>query len=204
MTNPLKGAKILIVDDTPANLDLLAEVLEPQGCTVLAAPGGDVALRIAAKADPDLVLLDVLMPDPDGYETCRRLKADAATANVPVLFISAKDESQSLVDGFAAGAVDYIAKPFQAEEVLARVGTHLSLSRLTRALREKNAELEKRSAELTAANEKLREEMRRRATAENALARRRRATFQPQRPRSRAMGNRRPDRPKPHHHPHRG
>src|SRR5438105_3457758 len=93
----LKGAKILIVDDTPANLDLLAEVLEPHGCTVLAAPGGDVALRIATKAEPELILLDVLMPDPDGYETCRRLKADPATRNIPVLFISAKDEVQSQV-----------------------------------------------------------------------------------------------------------
>ena len=166
----LRGAKILIVDDTPANLDLLAEVLESHGCTVLAAPGGDVALRIAAKADPDLILLDVLMPDLDGYETCRRLKANSATKDVPVLFISAKDEAQSLVDGFNAGAVDYIAKPFQPEEVLARVSTHLSLSRLARALREKNAELERRSTDLTAANEKLREEMKRRASAENALA----------------------------------
>src|ERR1019366_4304374 len=90
----LSGAKILIVDDTPANLDLLAKVLESHGCTVLAAPGGDVALRIAAKADADLILLDVLMPDPDGYETCRRLKADPATRDLPVLFISAKDEAQ--------------------------------------------------------------------------------------------------------------
>ncbi|HWE00923.1 MAG TPA: sigma-54 dependent transcriptional regulator [Tepidisphaeraceae bacterium] len=165
----LNGAKILIVDDTPANLDLLAQVLESHGCTVLAAPGGDVALRIAARADVDLILLDVLMPDPDGYETCRRLKTDAAMRDVPVLFISAKDEAQSLVDGFAAGAVDYIAKPFQAEEVVARVGTHLRVSKLTRALREKNAELERQSADLTASNEKLREEMRRRASAENAL-----------------------------------
>lgn len=167
---PLRGAKILIVDDAPANLDLLAGILEPHGCTVLAAPSGEVALRIAAKADPDLVLLDILMPDPDGYETCRLLKADPETRDLPVLFISAKDESQSLVDGFNAGAVDYIAKPFQAEEVLARVTTHLRLSRLARALRDKNAELERRSTDLTAANEKLREEMKRRASAENALA----------------------------------
>ena len=168
--NPLQGARVLIVDDTPSNLDLLAELLEPHGCTVLAAPGGDLALRIAAKANPDLVLLDVMMPDPDGYETCRRLKADPGSRNVPVLFISAKDETQGLLDGFLAGAVDYITKPFQPEEVLARVGTHLRLSRLTRALQEKNGELERRSKELTAANEKLREEMRRRTTAESALA----------------------------------
>jgi DNA-binding NtrC family response regulator len=166
----LPGARILIVDDTPANLDLLARVLEPHGCTVLAAPCGEVALRIAAKADPDLMLLDVMMPDLDGYETCRRIKGDPATSNIPVLFISAKDEAQSMLEGFAAGGVDYIAKPFQPEEVLARVGTHLSLSRLARALREKNAELEARSADLTAANEKLRQEMKRRTSAENALA----------------------------------
>ena len=169
LDDPLKGAKILIVDDTPANLDLLAELLEPHGCQVLAAPSGDVALRIAAKADPDIVLLDVMMPDPDGYETCRRLKADAALGDAPVLFISAKDESQSMVDGFSAGAVDYITKPFQPEEVLARVGTHLRVSRLTRELREQNKELERRSTELAAANEKLRDEVRRRTTVEHAL-----------------------------------
>ena len=141
------GPKILIVDDTPANLDLLAELLEPRGSTVLAAPSGDVAAPMTAKADPDLILLDVLMPNPDGYETCRRLKADPATRDMPVLFISAKDESQSLVDGFAAGAVDYIAKPFQPEEVIARVTTHLSLSRLARDLRDKNTELQRRSTD---------------------------------------------------------
>jgi DNA-binding NtrC family response regulator len=161
-TDPLTGAKILIVDDTPANLDLLAELLEPYGCSVLAAPGGEVAMRIAARATPDLVLLDVLMPEPGGFETCRRLKSDPATADCPILFISASNETQSLVDGFAVGGVDYITKPFQPEEILARVRTHLSVSRLNRELREKNAEL-------SATNEGLKEEMRRRASAENAL-----------------------------------
>ena len=158
----LQGARVLIVDDTPANLDLLAKVLEPKGCTILAAPSGEVALRIAEKAELDLALLDVVMPDPDGYEICRRLKARERTRDVPVLFISARDEAKSLVEGFAAGAVDYIAKPFESEEVLARVTTHLSVARLARTLREKNAELLR-------ANESLREEMRRRATAEQAL-----------------------------------
>jgi DNA-binding NtrC family response regulator len=160
--DPLKGAKILIVDDAPANLDLLADLLEPFGCSVLAAPGGEVALRIAARATPDLALLDVLMPEPGGFETCRRLKADPATADCPILFISASNDTQSLVDGFAVGAVDYITKPFQPEEVLARVRTHLSLSLLNRELRGKNLEL-------SAANERLKEEMRRRASAEDAL-----------------------------------
>jgi DNA-binding NtrC family response regulator len=168
-SEPLRGAKILIVDDTPANLDLLAQVLEPHGCQVLAAPDGEVALRVARKASPELVLLDIIMPEPDGYETCRRLKADPLTADLPVLFISASGEAQSLVDGFAAGGVDYIAKPFQAEEVLARIRTHLSLSRLHRELRTKHLELERRSTELAAANEKLLDEMRRRTSAEHAL-----------------------------------
>jgi DNA-binding NtrC family response regulator len=160
--DPLRGARVLIVDDSPANLDLLAELLEPYGCNVLAAPGGEVALRIAARATPDLVLLDVVMPEPGGFETCRRLKAEAATADCPILFISASNDTQSLVDGFAVGAVDYITKPFQPEEILARVRTHLALSLLNRQLKEKNLELSQ-------ANERLKEEMRRRASAEDAL-----------------------------------
>jgi DNA-binding NtrC family response regulator len=121
-----------------------------------------VALRIAARATPDLVLLDVLMPEPGGFETCRRLKADPATADCPILFISASNEPQTVIDGFAIGGVDYITKPFQSDEVLARVRTHVSISRLNRELREKNEAL-------SAANERLKEEMRRRASAENAL-----------------------------------
>jgi len=162
MTDSLNGARVLIVDDAPDNLDLLAKLLEPHGCNIIAAPSGDVALRIAAKAATDLILLDVMMPDPGGFETCRRLKADPALANCPVLFISASNEIQSVVEGFAAGGVDYITKPFGAEEVLARVRTHLSLSRLTCDLRDKNEAL-------TLANNRLQDEVRRRATAENAL-----------------------------------
>jgi len=162
MSDPLAGAKVLIVDDTPENLDVLAKLIEPHGCSVLAAPGGEVALHIAAKAAPDLVLLDVMMPDLGGFETCKRLKAEAATADCPVLFISASNDIQNLIEGFAAGGVDYITKPFQAEEILARVRTHLSISRLNRELREKNDALR-------AANDQLKEEMRRRTSAENAL-----------------------------------
>src|SRR5688572_6162014 len=103
--------RILLVDDTPANLDLLSRALEPEGYDVVVATGGEAAVRIAAKAGPDLVLLDVMMGDIDGFETCRRLKGNAAMLEVPVLFISARDEKESLLDGFAAGGVDYITKP---------------------------------------------------------------------------------------------
>ena len=161
--DPLSGAKILIVDDTPANLDLLAELLEPHGCGVLAArPVAKLPLRIAGKVQIDLALLDVLMPEPGGFETCRRLKANPATADCPILFISASNDTQNLIEGFNVGAVDYITKPFQPEEVHARVRTHLALSKLNRELRDKNAEL-------SSANARLKDEMRRRATAEDAL-----------------------------------
>jgi DNA-binding NtrC family response regulator len=167
--DPILSPQILVVDDTPANLDLLTQVLEGQSYRVLAAPSGEVALRVAARALPDLVLLDVMMGELDGYETCRRLKADPLTADIPVLFISARDEVLSLLEGFRAGAVDYIAKPFREEEVLARVHTHVSLSRLARELKKKNQELEQRSQELIAANQKFQEEASQRRKAEDAL-----------------------------------
>ncbi len=147
---------ILIVDDVPANRELLRQTLEPMGCEVLLAADGESALKVAARGKPDLILLDVVMPGINGYETCRRLKTGDATRRVPVIFITAQDDTADLVSGFRAGGVDYIIKPFQMEEVRARVETHLQISRLTRALERKNAELE---AEMT-----------RRAQAEDALA----------------------------------
>lgn len=144
--------KILIVDDTPANIDLLTTALEPHGYEILAAPGGEAGLKIAAKALPDLILLDVVMPGRDGFAICRELKADDATREIPVLFITAKNETANVLNGFRVGALDYILKPFQAEEVVSRVETHLKISRLTRELQRNNAELEaevvrRRSAE---------------------------------------------------------
>jgi DNA-binding NtrC family response regulator len=161
--------QILIVDDTPANLDLLCQILEAQHYRVLAVPNGEVALRVAAEAVPDLILLDVMMPEMDGFEICQQLKANPATASVPVIFISASDEADSLLRGFQSGGVDYITKPFRAEEVLIRVGTHLKISRLARELIGKNEQLERRSVELVEANETLRLEIRKREQAENAL-----------------------------------
>jgi DNA-binding NtrC family response regulator len=142
--------KILLVDDVPANLAVLTSALEPEGYEILAVPNGATALKVAAKAQPGLVLLDIIMPEMDGLETCRRLKQNEATRDIPVIFITARGEMESVVEGFRAGGVDYIVKPFQADEVLSRVKTHLRLNRLTRELLEKNHALEIRTAELTA------------------------------------------------------
>jgi len=134
--------KVLIIDDTPANLNLLSAALEPRGYEVFAAPGGEAGLKIAARVRPDLILLDVVMPGRDGFAICRELKADDATREIPVLFITARHETAAVLNGFRVGAVDYILKPFQPEEVLGRVETHLKISRLTRELQARNAELE--------------------------------------------------------------
>ena len=138
----LSDARILTIDDTPTNLSVLRRALETAGYKVLVAPSGTLGLDIAARATPDLILLDVMMPGLDGFETCRRLKAEPATRHIPVLFLSARGETDDIVQGFAVGGVDYVIKPFQQEEVLARVRTHLEKARLTRALAEKNRELE--------------------------------------------------------------
>lgn len=130
---------ILVVDDTPANLRLLTELLSKHGYHVRPASDGALALKSAAARIPDLILLDVNMPDMDGYEVCRRLKADEHGGRVPVIFISAFGDTHQKVTGFEAGGVDYITKPFEAEEVLARVRTHLQLRRaeeLQRAFKE--------------------------------------------------------------------
>jgi len=137
--SPAAGAEsILIVDDTAANLKLLSQILAEQGYAVRAATSGARALESARVTPPHLVLLDIRMPEMDGFEVCTRLKADAQTREIPVLFISALDDVQDKVRGFSVGGIDYITKPFQAEEVLARVGAHLALRRLKRQLEEAN------------------------------------------------------------------
>ncbi|HEY5753575.1 MAG TPA: sigma-54 dependent transcriptional regulator [Chthoniobacterales bacterium] len=138
MTTP---EKILLVDDTPKNLAVLTDTLEPLGFEILAAPGGELALKIAQKASPDLILLDVMMPGRDGFAICRELKANPTTQGIPVIFITGRTESASAVEGFRAGGVDYISKPFDADEVRIRVETHLKIARLTRDLVQKNREL---------------------------------------------------------------
>jgi CheY-like chemotaxis protein/HPt (histidine-containing phosphotransfer) domain-containing protein len=138
----LAGAKVLIVDDIPANLKVLREVLEPRGFRILFAPRGEVALKVARSESPDLILLDVMMPEMDGFEVCRRLKSEPSTAQIPVMFITAKDEAEDIVKGLRAGGVDYISKPFQAEVVVARTETHLRNGKLAQALLKQNQELE--------------------------------------------------------------
>jgi len=134
--------EILIVDDTPANLRLLSNLLTEQGYKVRLAPNGKLALMNAHADPPDLILLDILMPDMDGFEVCRRLKADDKVCDIPVLFISALNEVFDKVTAFSVGGVDYITKPFQVEEVLARVRAHLRLHKLQWRLEEQNQELE--------------------------------------------------------------
>ena len=142
------AANILIVDDMPANLSLLTSMLTAQGYEVRAAISGAMALMSAAAAAPDLILLDVNMPQMDGYEVCRRLKADPRTADIPVIFLSAMTGIGDKVMAFEAGGVDYVTKPFELREVLARVGTQLLLHRQRRELERQRKELEERYAQV--------------------------------------------------------
>ena len=146
--NSLQGAKVLLVDDQPANLDVLCDLLEARGCSILLAPSGGIALKTATRALPDVVLLDIMMPEIDGYETCRRLKRNPVTAGIPVIFITARDMKEDIVAGFDAGGVDYITKPFQEEEVIARVETHVRMNRLADELATRNDELRRKNTEL--------------------------------------------------------
>jgi CheY-like chemotaxis protein len=113
-------ADILIVDDTPANLNVLSAILSKRGYRVRAAPNGQGALKTARRMPPDLILLDIQMPDMNGYEVCRALKSDAQTRHVPVIFISALDDALDKVEAFQAGGVDYVSKPFQNQLALRR------------------------------------------------------------------------------------
>jgi len=155
----LNSADILIVDDIPANLNVLCQALESEGYNIIAAPSGEVALQIAARTQPDLILLDIMMPGMDGFETCRRLKTNQSTADIPVIFITAKDETKSIVEGFQVGGVDYITKPFRHEEVRVRVKTHLTIKQLRDRLREAKDELEEAYNRLEADNARKTEEL---------------------------------------------
>lgn len=151
---------ILVVDDTPANLSSLTDYLKGQGYKTLIASTGAIALERAKYARPDLILLDVLMPGIDGFETCRRLKADAATRDIPVIFMTALTSTENKVKGFDAGGVDYVTKPIQHEEILARVSTHLRLRDLTKHLEAQAAEIQALNARLNAENIEVKAELR--------------------------------------------
>jgi diguanylate cyclase (GGDEF)-like protein/PAS domain S-box-containing protein len=141
--------EVLIVEDTPASLKLLSELLTEAGYYVRQAPNGELALWTAQSRPPELILLDIRMPGIDGFEVCRRLKASPELRHVPVIFLSAQHDTDDKVRGFALGAVDFIAKPFQAEEILARTDAHVRLSRAQHALAVERALLEQRVAERT-------------------------------------------------------
>jgi two-component system, sensor histidine kinase and response regulator len=146
-TADAKRSIILMVDDNDINLRLLGTVLREAGYQVAGASSGAQALAAAPQLRPDLVLLDVAMPAMDGYEVCRRLKASEATKDTPVLFLTAHSETGDLLQGFAAGGQDYITKPFQNEELLARVATHLELKRSRDLLARYSAELARLNAD---------------------------------------------------------
>ena len=132
ITPAAPSSRILIVDDTPANIQTLAATLKEKGYQISVAMNGKQALDVLARVQPDLILLDVMMPEMDGFETCERIKASERWRQIPVIFLTAKTETADIVQGFELGAVDYVAKPFNAHELLARVNTHLTIDRLHR------------------------------------------------------------------------
>jgi PAS domain S-box-containing protein len=180
LTLRARDGLILVVDDTVANLQILADFLVDCGYRVLVAQEGEEALERAALALPDLILLDVMLPDTDGFDVCRRLKQQSATCDIPVVFMTALVEVEHKLMGFAAGGIDYVTKPLQLAEVLARIDTHMRLRWLQKQLEDKNAELQRshdelecrvaeRTAELSEANRCLRQEIEEREQAEAAL-----------------------------------
>jgi PAS domain S-box-containing protein len=158
--------KILVVDDSTANLQLLMKYLTEQGYTVYPASEGELALEFIQSTLPDLIMLDIRMPGMDGYEVCRQLQADDRTRPIPIIFLSALEDEQDKVKGFRLGGVDYITKPFQPDELLARIRTHLRIRELTEGLEQ---EVSIRTKELTATNERLQEEITERIQVEEAL-----------------------------------
>ncbi len=193
--DPTRSAgNILVVDDTVENLRLLSEVLNRQGYSVRPAPNGRLALSGVRAIPPDLILLDVKMPGMDGYEVCRQLKSDETTRAIPIIFISALSDTSAKLKGFLSGGVDFITKPFQESEVLARVETHIALRKAQNELEKKNIQLRQeniarkknekeltdvrshleelvsiRTAALTGTNEKLHQEIEKRKQVETNL-----------------------------------
>jgi len=170
---PLSQGKILVVEDTPNTVQMISDILSAAGYQVFVAMTGEKALDRADKILPDVILLDILLPEMDGYEICRRLKSRESTAALPVIFLSALTETFDKIKGFELGAVDYLAKPIAAEELLARVRTHVTIHRLRRDLEEANHLLEARvaarTAELSALNRALAHEIAERTRAEQEV-----------------------------------
>lgn len=142
----MNNATILIVDDNPTNLQVLLSSLQETGFETLIAQSGEGALRQVKYAQPEIILLDVMMPGIDGFETCRRLKENKTTREIPVIFMTALSDTVDKIKGFEVGGVDYITKPFQHEEVLARVNAHLTIRKLQQQLQKKNEQLRELNA----------------------------------------------------------
>jgi len=151
------NANILIVDDVPENLTILTNILTERGYTVRPAINGQIALKAARHVPPDLILLDIMMPGMDGYEVCRQLKADKQTCDIPVLFISALDETWNKIKAFECGGIDYVTKPFETREVAARVEIHITLRRMQQQLQEQNIQLQQEIRERTRMESALRQ-----------------------------------------------
>lgn len=147
---------ILIIDDTPSNLEIMVKFLTNHGFQVIIAPSGEGGLALAQQAQPDLILLDVLMPGMDGFETCRQLKATESAKEIPVIFMTSLAETEKKVIGFEVGGVDYITKPFQAQEVLVRIKTHLDIRAMQKQLEAQNAQLQQEIIERKRLEEELR------------------------------------------------
>ncbi len=145
---PKTKATLLVVDDNPTNVKVLIDYLHASAFKVLVAQSGEQALRRIEYVQPDLILLDVMMPGLDGFETCHLLKENEAAKDIPVIFMTALSNAEDKVKGFSVGAVDYVTKPLQQTEVLARITTHLTIRRLQMALQEKNEQLEERNGQL--------------------------------------------------------
>lgn len=151
MNSTRETSLILIADDNPMNLDVLSETLEREGYDIAVASDGEMTIERVRYEPPDLILLDAMMPGVDGFEACRRLKEDPETRDIPVIFMTALTDLSHKLRGLRLGAVDYLVKPFEQEEVLLRVKNHLALRSATRSLAEKNAALERQMSERAAA-----------------------------------------------------
>jgi DNA-binding response OmpR family regulator len=160
---------ILIVDDIPKNIQVLGSILRQEGYSVSFATSGQQALAAVLGDRFDLILLDVMMPEMDGFEVCRKLKAGAATHGIPVIFLTAKTDQEDIVKGFDAGGVDYVSKPFNPSELLARVRTHLRLKRADDNIRRWNRELLEKGEELQRLNDQLQTALREIKTLEGFL-----------------------------------
>ncbi len=151
----MKDIRILIVDDMPQNINLLGTILKQDGYNIIAATNGKLALKAAMSKHPDLILLDIHMPDMDGYTVCQHLKSEDITRQIPIIFITARNQPEDVVRGFDVGGADYISKPFYPNTLLARVKVHLERALLSRQTQEQNQQLSAANYELNLLNQKL-------------------------------------------------